>query len=75
MNQTNYSAASFSMQTTGVELLTVRQYADGLVIWGGWGTGGPQPWDEDTPWWQVTKRFLSRIDIVVPARPKDLNVQ
>jgi hypothetical protein len=58
-----------------LELLTVRQYADGLVIWGGWGTGGPQPWDEDAPWWQVTKRFLSRIDIVVPARPKDLNVQ
>lgn len=41
-----------------LQLKTVYEHADGLVIWGGWGDKGPEPWDETAPWWQVTKRFL-----------------
>lgn len=44
-----------------LELKTVYQYADGVVIWGGWGDKGPELWDEDAPWWQVTKRFLAAL--------------
>jgi hypothetical protein len=58
-----------------LELNTVYQHADGVVIWGGWGANGPEPWKEEALWWQVTKRFLTRIDSVAPARPRDLNVQ
>lgn len=50
-----------------LQLNTVHQHADGVVIWGGWGTNGPEPWNEDAPWWQATKRFMSRIDRSVPA--------
>lgn len=58
-----------------LQLETVRKLADGLVIWGGWGDTGPEQWNDDAPWWQVTKRFLNRIDTVAPARPKDFHVQ
>lgn len=58
-----------------LQLETVRKLSDGLVIWGGWGPNGPEPWDESAPWWQVTKRFLSRLDTVAPAVPKDIVVQ
>jgi hypothetical protein len=57
-----------------LELNTVYQHADGVVIWGGY-SNGPDPWNEDAPWWQVTKRFLNRIDTVAPARPKDFHVR
>lgn len=55
-----------------LQLRTMRLYADGVVIWGGWGENGPEPWNEAAPWWEVTKRFLSRIDVDSPAPPKDL---
>lgn len=54
-----------------LELRTVYEHADGVVIWGGWG----ESWDENAPWWQVTKRFLSRIDTIAPAAPKDIVAQ
>lgn len=41
-----------------MELETVGRYADGIVIWGGWGDGKPAKWDNEAPWWKVTKRFL-----------------
>jgi len=41
-----------------MELETVRSYADGVVIWGGWGDGKPAKWDSKASWWQVTKAFL-----------------
>jgi len=44
-----------------LQLETVYEYADGAVIWGGWGEKGPEPWDDVAPWWQATKRFLSTI--------------
>lgn len=43
-----------------MELETVRRYADGIVIWGGWGDGKPAKWDNEAPWWKVTKSFLKR---------------
>lgn len=51
-----------------LELNTVYQYADGVVIWGGWG----DTWNEEAPWWQVTKRFLNRLDQAAPAPPKGM---
>ena len=44
-----------------LQLKTVYDHADGVVIWGGWGDKGPESWDETAPWWQVTKRFLAAI--------------
>ncbi len=58
-----------------LQLNTVAQHADGVVIWGGWGANGPEPWNEKAPWWQVTKRFMSRIDGVAPANPAGLKAQ
>lgn len=57
-----------------LELLTVRQYADGIVIWGGWGTSGPQVWDEDARWWQVTKTLLPKMGISPLKPPRDISV-
>lgn len=56
-----------------LQLNTVSQHADGLVIWGGWGDQGAEPWDEEDPWWQVTKRFMSRIGGVAPSAPSSLS--
>ncbi len=58
-----------------LQLNTVYQHADGVVIWGGWGTNGPEPWNEEAPWWQVTKRFMNRINTSVPAAPSGMRVQ
>ena len=54
-----------------LELNTVYQYADGVVIWGGWG----DTWSEEASWWQVTKRFMQRIDQNYLSPPRDLKVQ
>ncbi|MGE0643573.1 MAG: hypothetical protein AB7P24_07885 [Nitrospira sp.] len=58
-----------------LQLETVYQHADGVVIWGGWGDKGPESWNEEAPWWNVTKRFLNRIASSQPNRPTDLTVQ
>jgi len=55
-----------------LQLNTVYQHADGVVIWGGWGDHGPESWNEEAPWWQVTKRFLRRLDQTAPAPPRDI---
>ena len=44
-----------------LQLETITKHADGVVIWGGWGDHGPEPWNEEAPWWQVTKRFMQRL--------------
>lgn len=58
-----------------LQLNTVYQHADGLVIWGGWGDKGPESWNEEAPWWEVTKRFLGRIASSQPDRPRGLTVE
>jgi len=44
------------------ELETCRQFADGVVIWGGFTLNGGKfqqlPWDENAPWWRATLEFL-----------------
>jgi hypothetical protein len=40
-----------------MELETARQYADGVVIWGGY----QQTWDDNAPWWQETQDFMNEI--------------
>ncbi len=37
-----------------LQLETVYEHADGVVIWGGW----QKTWDEQAPWWQETLKFL-----------------
>lgn len=46
-----------------LQLQTVYDSADGLVIWGGWdfANGRSAEWDENAPWWQATKRFIAGI--------------
>ena len=38
-----------------LQLNTAIQYADGVVIWGGW----QQNWDNNAPWWKETLSFIS----------------
>jgi hypothetical protein len=40
-----------------LELQTAREYADGIVIWGGWNA----KWDDSAPWWNITKEFMKNI--------------
>jgi hypothetical protein len=42
-----------------IELETAAQYADGIVIWGGW-DNGPRSWDENAAWWTATKAFMAK---------------
>ena len=43
-----------------LELETAREYADGIVIWGGWGSDNrPAKWDDRAPWWEKTQEFMS----------------
>lgn len=58
-----------------LQLNTVYEHADGVVIWGGWGPEGPEPWDEQAPWWQATKRFLASHPAAGPASPTDIMVR
>lgn len=45
-----------------LELETAKQYADGIVLWGGWGTDNrPANWDDNAAWWKVTKDFMKTI--------------
>lgn len=51
-----------------LQLQTARQYADGIVIWGGWDFDNNRPaeWDESASWWQVTKKFMEGQKPTVP---------
>jgi hypothetical protein len=40
-----------------MELETAKQYADGVVIWGGWN----QTWDSNASWWLETQHFMAGI--------------
>lgn len=58
-----------------LQLTTMRQEADGIVIWGGWGDKGPAEWDEAAPWWQVTKTFMAHVRGLAPNPPTGLTVR
>jgi hypothetical protein len=40
-----------------MELETAKQYADGVVIWGGW----TETWDNNASWWLITQQFMTEI--------------
>ena len=44
-----------------LQLETVAEHADGVVIWGGWDFAHRRPadWDEGAPWWLATRAFLA----------------
>jgi hypothetical protein len=61
-----------SNHTTGVdlpadywlkELRTVRDHADGAVIWGGWDVDHARPWDQNAAWWKATQEFIAETNI------------
>lgn len=60
-----------------LELQTAKEYADGIVIWGGWDLkiNKPMVWDENSPWWKITKAFISSETKVPSAPPDSLTVQ
>lgn len=55
-----------------LQLETAKQYADGVVLWGGWGKNNrPAQWDEEAAWWKMTKEFLKTIqDPKLPPNPQ-----
>jgi hypothetical protein len=58
-----------------LELDTARKYADGVVIWGGWGSDDrPADWDEQAEWWKVTKEFIRALDTTPPSAPQSLTL-
>ena len=42
-----------------LQLETAHAHADGIVIWG----GGGSPWNEQAPWWKITKEFMGTIAV------------
>ena len=59
-----------------LELETAKAYADGIVIWGGWGSDNrPVKWDENAAWWKVTKEFMKSGDLAPPAAPTSLTIR
>ena len=45
-----------------LQLNTAREHADGIVIWGGWGTDNrPAQWDDKAPWWERTQAFMQTV--------------
>ena len=58
------------------QLETVWQHADGIVIWGGWDGKRNDflEWDDEAPWWKVTKEFMKSRDQSPPAAPTSLAV-
>ena len=44
-----------------LQLQMAKQYADGIIIWGGWGPKGRMNWDENAAWWRVTKEFMKKL--------------
>jgi len=46
-----------------LQLETVLEHADGVVLWGGWDfkKNKPMVWDDNTKWWVETKNFIQSI--------------
>jgi hypothetical protein len=57
-----------------LELETARQYADGVILWGGWGSNNrPAKWEDNAGWWKVTKEFMKTV--VASNHPHDKKVE
>jgi hypothetical protein len=54
-----------------LQLETARIHADGIVIWG----GGGSLWNEQAPWWKITKAFMQSSEQSVPTPPNSLIVR
>ena len=58
-----------------LELETAKEYADGIVIWGGGGSDNrPAKWDENAAWWKITKGFMKSGNQSAPVAPAGLSV-
>jgi hypothetical protein len=53
------------------ELEICYQYADGVVLWGGFG----KKWDEQAPWWQETLAFMRAHSNKQPRSPEDVHLR
>ena len=54
-----------------LQLELAKEFADGIVIWGGWGSDNrPASWDENAPWWKITKEFMKRVAPSVSSAPR-----
>ena len=48
-----------------LQLNTVKEHADGVVIWGGWDHENNRQfeWDNEAGWWLTLKRFINNIEL------------
>jgi hypothetical protein len=64
-NSTPLAGQQLSPDFWKMQLQTLRQYAQGMVIWGGVtyspssGSTSIDPWSEQDPWWVTTRQFLA----------------
>ncbi len=57
-----------------LELETAKQYADGIILWGGWGSNNrPEKWDDGASWWKVTKEFMKTLG--PPPQTKEIEIK
>jgi hypothetical protein len=56
-NTSNFAGKEIERDYWRMQLDFVRQYADGVVIWGGY----KEPWDEKAAWWQETQDFIKTL--------------
>jgi len=54
-----------------LQLDTLAQYADGVLIWGGYQI----KWDENAAWWQVTREFARSKNCRVPSAPLGVHLE
>jgi len=65
-----------------MQLDTLAEIADGIVIWGGWDFDNNRKaeWDNDAPWWKATKEFIltleakALMDVKSPTAPMGIKV-
>jgi len=59
-----------------LELETAKKYADGIVIWDGWGSDNrPAKWDDSASWWEKTKEFMGTQGVSRLSPPTSLTVR
>jgi hypothetical protein len=56
-DSTKYKGKYIPADFWRIQLETCHEYANGIVIWGGW----QENWNENASWWKETKSFLKKI--------------